>query len=1092
MAYYDRGVAFDEKREYDKAIADFTKTVHLNPKYSPAYRIRGTVYSQMGEHDKAIADLTEFVRLNPKLADSYYCRGHAYSEKGEHAKAIADYTEAIRLDPKLAAAYSNRGVEYTNREDYDNAISDCTQAIQYDPTNVIPYLNRAFAYSKKADFDKVIADCTQAVRLDPKNVTTYLNRALAYSTKGDFDKSIADYTTAIRLNPKIADAYYCRGFAYEKKGDKSKAEEDFAQAKRLGYKLKELTVDLGNGVKLEMVLIPAGEFMMGSPDSDKDAIRVEKPQHRVRITKPFYLGKYLVTQEQWDAVMGKGHNPSRYSRGPKKPVESLRWDDCQVFLSKLNAKTCGQGGKFVLPTEAQWEYACRAGSKTRYYFGDDESQLGEYAWYAANSGSTSHEVGGKKPNAWGLYDMHGNVWEWCADWYDPEYYGKSPMDDPTGPTTGSNHVYRGGSWLPGSSPRYCRSAHRLNYRSGDFLLGLRVAQVPADKETKMSGAVKGGASEPKTNTEANPEPKAQPKVKPLPKREVDLCNGVKLELVLIPAGEFMMGSPDSDKDAAPNEKPQHRVRITKPFYLGKYLVTQEQWEAVMGSNPSQLKGPKNPVEKVSWEDCQQFLGKLNAKSAVGGGKFQLPSEAQWEYACRAGSTTKYCFGDDESKLGEYAWYNAKSGNTPVGEKKPNAWGLYDVHGNVWEWCQDWWKDGYYKESPVDDPRGPTGGSRRVLRGGGWHLVARDCRSALRGWSLPGIRSYDLGFRVCQMESVLEPQQAASPATSEATYDRKSFEEWRKELETELKAERQVEAIKAFAAFGNRGYNKEATEAILSVMRKIPYQRRYDRRQGVEGQIGAAAIAAFAGRKLPNAERVGFIDPKIAEPILLKETREENCNGRLFAASALGAMGQSAESALASLEESARGEKDREVREAVILSVFSIDQSGERIVSLLRELVREKDPQMLGAVLSTRTSPQIRLVTDLQRVVWENRTTIKSRHWSPKGRAVLRFLTELVESPDTAIRGVAFDQIGALEVDGQDVVPALIQAFRQRTDDDRGRIADALVRIGKPAMPAVPVLEKSIQQINDQNVRKRLESQLRPIGSYLRRMIGVRR
>ena len=163
------------------------------------------------------------------------------------------------------------------------------------------------------------------------------------------------------------------------------------------------------------------------------------------------------------------------------------------------------------------------------------------------------------------------------------------------------------------------------------------------------------------------------------------------------------------------------MRITKPFYLGKYLVTQEQWEAVMGNNPSHFKGPKNPVEQVSWDDCQQFLEQAQREGRPRGGKFQLPTEAQWEYACRAGSTTRYCFGDDESELGEYAWYDANSGSKthPVGEKKPNAWGLYDMHGNVWEWCQDWYDGGYYANSPTDDPTGPATGSDRVFRGGGW-------------------------------------------------------------------------------------------------------------------------------------------------------------------------------------------------------------------------------------------------------------------------------------------------------------------------------------------------------------------------------------
>jgi formylglycine-generating enzyme required for sulfatase activity len=247
------------------------------------------------------------------------------------------------------------------------------------------------------------------------------------------------------------------------------------------------------------------------------------------------------------------------------------------------------------------------------------------------------------------------------------------------------------------------------------------------------------------------EPKeADSKAKSPPKElTVDLGKGVKLEIVLIPAGEFMMGSPDSEEDAFPFEKPQHRVRITKPFYLGKYLVTQEQWEAVMGNSPSHFNGPKNPVETVSWDDCQEFFKNLNTQSAAVGGKFQLPSEAQWEYACQAGSKTKNYFGDDETRLGDYAWYvkNSDDKTHPVGKKKPNAWGLYDMHGNVWEWCQDWWKVGYDKDSPVGDPTGAATGARRVARGGGWYSPARYCRSAYRPGFLPGGRGYDVGFRV---------------------------------------------------------------------------------------------------------------------------------------------------------------------------------------------------------------------------------------------------------------------------------------------------------------------------------------------------------
>ncbi len=203
---------------------------------------------------------------------------------------------------------------------------------------------------------------------------------------------------------------------------------------------KEIAVDLGSGVKLEMVWIPAGEFRMGSPTSDKEAQRWEKPQHGVWITRPFYLGKYPVTQEQWQAVMGS--NPAFYSpdgggklqvagkHTTRLPVESVSWNDAVEFCRRLSEN---DGKKYGLPTEAQWEYACRAGSTTRYCFGDDVDPLNDFGYYSENSAHRTRPVGEKKPNAWGLCDMHGGVMEWCSDWFGRDYYADSPPDDPTGP-----------------------------------------------------------------------------------------------------------------------------------------------------------------------------------------------------------------------------------------------------------------------------------------------------------------------------------------------------------------------------------------------------------------------------------------------------------------------------------------------------------------------------------------------------------------------------------------------------------------------------------------------------------------------------------
>ncbi len=242
--------------------------------------------------------------------------------------------------------------------------------------------------------------------------------------------------------------------------------------------------------------------------------------------------------------------------------------------------------------------------------------------------------------------------------------------------------------------------------------------------------------------EETPAPK--PKSKSSPSNFTEDLNGVKLEMIYIPGGEFTMGSNQYD-----DGKPPHPVELSR-FFIGKYQVIQAQWEAVMGANPSKWKGDELPVECVSWENAVEFCEKLWKAT---GTKYRLPTEAEWEYACRAGSTTWYCFGDDFKSLGDYAWYceNSDRKTHPVGQKKPNAWRLYDMHGNVLEWCQDWYDENYYKRSPRENPQGPSSGTYRVLRGGSCDHYHFNCRPAIRFHPSLGSIIHLVGFRVVCLE-----------------------------------------------------------------------------------------------------------------------------------------------------------------------------------------------------------------------------------------------------------------------------------------------------------------------------------------------------
>jgi formylglycine-generating enzyme required for sulfatase activity len=481
----------------------------------------------------------------------------------------------------------------------------------------------------------------------------------------------------------------------------------------------------------EMVVVPAGSFRMGDLSGRNGQA---KPVHRVTIPEAFAVGRFEVTQAQWEAVMG--NNPSRF-KGSDKPVEIVSWDDAQEYIVKLNNRLglSNRRDSYRLLSEAEWEYVARAGTSTKYHVGNSISKS-----QANYNSRTTVDVGQYPANAFGLHDVHGNVWEWVEDCWNRGYEGAPASGAAWMVGNCDVRVQRGGSWLV--IPSLVRSLYRWrnssNDRSNDN--GFRVARTLSQKQVANVATV----PQIKTPSPVEPAVGIHPqsyKRKPGDTfKDCDTCP----EMIVIPKGSFQMGNLDGKGWG--REKPVHRVNFSYSFAVGKFEITQAQWKSIMSNNPSEFKGNRRPVERVSWEEAQGYIKKLNARLGLTerNDRYRLLSESEWEYVARAGTESKYHFGNNITRsLANYSG----SFVVDVGSYPPNSFGLHDVHGNVEEWTQDCGYDNY-EGAPVDGSSWTSDNCGvRVLRGGGGHDNPWNIRSASRGWYNPTLQDDYKGFRV---------------------------------------------------------------------------------------------------------------------------------------------------------------------------------------------------------------------------------------------------------------------------------------------------------------------------------------------------------
>ena len=431
-----------------------------------------------------------------------------------------------------------------------------------------------------------------------------------------------------------------------------------------------------NSIGMKLRAIPPGQFLMQGTT-------------KATITKPFYIGVYEVTQKEWKAVMGSLPENTK-TEGDSMPAQGVSWNAATEFCQKLSniSDEKASGCAYRLPTEMESRYACCAGTNTEYFFGDDASKLGEYAWFRENSGGQFHPVGTKQPNPAGLYDIYGNVGEWCSDWF-----GNLPNEMVD---------YQGPKQAPDEKNKKSNRGGSIWFGADQFGNNFRYGGPPEDTSENVGLRVVMIRHVPK-GSEAIDDFKLKSELGPA------YTNSIGMKLRAIPPGTFLMQG-------------TIKATITKPFYIGVYEVTQKEWKAVMGSLPEKIKtiGDNIPVQYVPWNAANEFCQKLSKmpNEKASGCVYRLPTETEWEYACRAGTNTEYFFGDDASKLGEYAWFrpNCESAVHPVGTKQPNPAGLYDTYGNVTEWCSDWFTN---LPGETVDYKGPSQlvGGKKSTRGG---------------------------------------------------------------------------------------------------------------------------------------------------------------------------------------------------------------------------------------------------------------------------------------------------------------------------------------------------------------------------------------